>query len=93
MFRALFPVCSHSRPVDSLSSQCSRFPGMTSMDVMPSYLPYIQQPGTLGTVGTGLKRHELGLAHKRNRLGTLGTSGRMRRERRCAICANKDQAR
>lgn len=74
MFPALFPVCSHSRPVDSLSSQCSGFPSLTSMDAIPSSLSYIQQPGTLGTVGTGLKRHELGLAPTRNRRGTLGTT-------------------
>jgi len=41
-------------PVDSLRSQCSGSPGMRSMDVMPSSFRYIQQPGTLGTVGTGL---------------------------------------
>src|SRR5437899_96632 len=51
-------------------SQCSGFPGLTSMDAMPSSLPYIQQPGTLGT---GLKRHGFRLAHTRNRRGTLGT--------------------
>ena len=73
VFPVLFPVCSHSRPVDSLRSQCSGFPGLTSMDAMPSSLPCIQQPGTLGTVGTGLNRHELGSAHTRNRRGTLGT--------------------
>jgi hypothetical protein len=73
MFPGLFPVCSHSRPVDSLSSQCSGFPGLTSMDAMQSSLRYIQQPGTLGTVGTRLKRQELGLAHTRNRRGTPGT--------------------
>ena len=73
VFPALFPVCSHSRPVDSLSSQCSGFPGLTSMDTMPSSLICIQQPGTLGTSGTGLKRHEMDLAHTRNRRGTLGT--------------------
>ena len=77
MFPALFPVCSHSVPtlvpVDSLSSQCSGFPSLTFMDAIPSSLSYIQQPGTLGTVGTGLKRQELGLAHTRNRRGTLGT--------------------
>jgi hypothetical protein len=77
VFPALFPVCSHSRPVDSLRSQCSGFPGLTSMDALPSSLPYIQQPGTLGTEGTGLKRHELGLAPTRNRRGTLGTSHRI----------------
>ena len=64
VFPALFPVCSHSRPVDSLSSQCSGFPGLTSMDAMPSSLPYTQQPGTLGTLGTGLK--ESGLAYDRD---------------------------
>jgi hypothetical protein len=76
VFPALFPVCSHSRPVDSLSSQCSGFPRLISMDALSSSLPYIQQPGTLGTVGTGLKRQELGLAHTRNRRGTLGTRKR-----------------
>ena len=49
------------------------------MDVMPSSSRYIQQPGTLGTVGTGWKQHELGLAHTRNRRGTLGTSHRQHR--------------
>jgi integrase len=48
VFLALFPVCSHSHPADSLSSQCSGFHGLTSMDAMPSSLPDIQQPGTLG---------------------------------------------
>ena len=82
VFLALFPVCSHSRPVDSLRSQCSGSPGMSSMDVMPSSFRYIQQPGTLGTVGTGCNptaQHELGLAHTRHRRGTLGTSHRQHR--------------
>ena len=60
--------------MDSLRSQCSGFPAVTPMDAVPSYLPYIQQPGTLGTLGTGLKRHELGLAHTGNRRGTPGTN-------------------
>ena len=47
MFPALFPVCSHSRPVDCLSSPSSGFPGLISMDAMSSSFPYIQQPGAL----------------------------------------------
>ena len=60
-FPVLFPVCSHSCPMDSLSSQCPACSGMTPMDVMPSSLPYLQQQGTLGTLGTELKLHDLGL--------------------------------
>ena len=37
-------------------------------------MSYIQQPGTLGTVGTGLKRHEFGLAHRVEQTWNTGNS-------------------
>ena len=67
VFPALFPVCSHSRPNEFLEFPVFWISSSISMDAMPSSLPYIQQPGTLGTLGTGLKRHELGPAHTWNR--------------------------
>src|SRR5260370_31259037 len=49
------------------------------MDVVGSLLPYVQPLGILGTLGTGLKRHELGSRHTWNRRGTLVTDRWRRR--------------
>ena len=45
-------------------------------------LRIFQQQGTLGTLGTGLTRHELRSAHSWNSHGTLGTD-----RRRADVCA------
>jgi hypothetical protein len=77
-FPVLFPPCSQSFPGESVRSRRSAFPAATHMDVVPSISNYIQQPGTLRTLGTGLKRNgfgfELGSAHMWNRRGTTGNS-------------------
>ena len=73
-FPVLFPACSQSFPGESVRSRCSAFPAVTRMDAVPSMSNYIQQPGTLRTLGTGLKRNEFGLAALGTRLGTPGTN-------------------
>src|SRR5438552_15427643 len=73
VFSAVFPVCSQSGSMNSLRSQCSGFPATTHIHAVVSLWPYLQPPGTLGTLGTRLTRHELGSVHMWNRRGTLGT--------------------
>ena len=74
VFPVLFPVCSQSGSMNSLRSQCSGFAAAIHMDAVVWLCQYLQPPGTLGTLGTGLKRHELGTARTWNRRGTLGTA-------------------
>ena len=62
VFPVSFPVRSQSGPMDCCRSQCSEFPDVTTVSVLPLSMPYIQQPGTPGTLGTGLKRDELDLS-------------------------------
>ena len=73
-FPVLFPACSQSFPGESVRSRCSAFPAVTHMDVVPSISNYIQQPGTLRTLGTGLKRNDFGFGRAGTRLGTPGTN-------------------
>src|SRR5215472_4830909 len=71
----LFPVCSQSHRMISLRSQCSGFLATTRMDVMPSLFLYLQQQGTLGTLGTALRRQRLVANPHGTRLGTLDRPG------------------
>src|SRR5262249_13129666 len=80
VFPLLFLVCSQSGSVNSLRSQCSAFPATTHMNTVVLLWPYPQPPGTMGTQGTRLKRHELGSPHTWNRRGTLGTARGQRRD-------------
>jgi hypothetical protein len=87
-FQVLFPACSQSFPGESVRSRCSGFTAVTHMDVVPSLSNYIQQPGTLRTLGTGLKRHDFGLARAGNETGNSGNKfGRNtgRCEDRCTL--------
>jgi hypothetical protein len=45
---------------------------LTYMSAMLSILNYIQQPGTLRTLGTGLKRHDFGLGRAGNKTRNSG---------------------
>ena len=69
--------CSQSVPslgaMDSSSSQCSGFPALIPIDAVTCAIHIVQEQGTLGTLGTGLKRHEFSLPAAWNRRGTLGT--------------------
>ena len=76
VFPVLFPVCSQSQTNEFLVFPVFRISSQDPYGYSASLLPYSQQPGTLGTLGTGLKRHELGSVHTWNRLGTLGTAKR-----------------
>jgi hypothetical protein len=58
-FPVLFPARSQSGPVDSRCSQRSASSATITVDAMPSYFPYVQALGTLGTSGTALKRSAL----------------------------------
>ena len=53
--------------------QCSGFPALIPIDAVHG-IHIIQEPGTLGTMGTTLKRHEFSSPAPWNRRGTLGTS-------------------
>jgi hypothetical protein len=59
--------------MDSSSSQCSGLPALILIDAVRYAVHIVQEQGTLGTMGTGLKRHEFGLPAAWNRRGTLGT--------------------
>src|SRR5260370_23381784 len=67
-----YRACSHSFPGESVRSRCSAFPAVTHMDVVPSISDYIQQPGTLRTLGTGLKWNDFGLGRAGNKTGNPG---------------------
>jgi len=84
-FPVLFLECSQSFPGESVRSRCSGFPAVTLMDVVPSISNYLQQPGTLRTSGTGLKRNDFGLAAQGTRLGTPGTNWQKAWEMRAKI--------
>jgi hypothetical protein len=55
-----------------MRSRCSAFPAVIYLDVVPSLSNYIQQPGTLGTLGIGLKRNGFGLDRAWNKTGNSG---------------------
>ena len=58
-FPVLFPARSQSGPVESRCSRRSASSATITVDATPSYFPYVQSPGTLGTFGTALRRHAL----------------------------------
>ena len=57
VFPDLFPVCSQSQPNEFFVFSVFWIAATTHVDVVPSLLPYIQPPGTLGTA---LSRRKLG---------------------------------
>ena len=61
MFPVLFPVCSHSRPVNPLSSQCSGFSGLKSMDGMPSSSSINSTTKNTGNSGNTVETARIGL--------------------------------
>ena len=70
-FPILFPARSWSCPVESWCSRRSASPAKITVGATPSYFPYVQPPGTLGTFGTALRRHALGPNIQWNKSGNV----------------------
>jgi hypothetical protein len=70
--------CSQCVPslgaVDSSSSQCSGFRAVIPISAVPFVIHILQEQGTLGTMGTRLKRHEFFLSRSVERTWNTGNS-------------------
>jgi len=68
-FPVLFPASSHVLSRKCPSSRCSGLPLLTHIDVLPKLIDTMKQLGTWGTLGTGLKRHDIAADQAGNRTG------------------------